>query len=246
MRTTVPAGGRASPRHLERLDAVAYGQWQETLRSLHDESALHLHLPPQGQPGLRCDGSASPVIALDLDSTVFPLIDAVASIPGNEDFSMSEVSHWDYLIGRFGGIAPMMELLEAAMHPDRSLHVAPYAGCREVLTEIIEAHNARLVVMTDRPLRCVGHTREYLDHHDLPYSAILCGRMSDKITISRLLGARTIIDDRPSTLEAAHAAGMATLTLAHPYNASVRSELGIAPADDWNQLAPALAAALAA
>lgn len=230
---------------MTRLDGPALAAWQEILRALHDEDLLHLHLPPAGQPGLRVDGGPSPVIAVDLDSTVFPLLDAVAAIPGNEGFTMDEVSHWDYLIDRFRGVAAMLELLEQAMHRDRSLAVAPFAGCRQVLREIVELHNARLVVMTDRPLSRATDTRDYLDHHRIPYSAVLCGRMPDKISVSRMLGAGTIIDDRPSTLEAAHAAGMRALTLAHPYNAEVRATLGIAAAADWHALGPALHEALA-
>lgn len=180
------------------------------------------------------------MVALDLDSTIYPLMDAIARIPGHEGFSMSEVSHWDYLIDRFGGLEKMLVLLDQAMHRDHSLAVAPYAGVPKALKAIVAEHNARVVVMTDRPLSRVEDTISYADHHALPYSAIFCGRMPDKISVCRAIGAEVIADDRPSTMEAAHEEGLHIFSLAHPYNLATIAQLGIAKMDDWEALGAAI------
>lgn len=228
----------AHPRRGSGLDPEVYGRWVATVRGLAGEH-LHVHMP-SSPPPLALDGRPSPVIAVDLDSTVFPLLDVIGSFPEHTGFSMEEVGHWDYLVDRFGGIAPLLDLFDRAMSREHSLEVAPYDGAVQVLDGLVRRHNARVVVMTDRPLRRVEDTIAYADAYRLPYAAILCGRLPDKTSACQTLEAQILVDDRPSTIEAAHAAGLSPLTLAHPYTAEVRQRLGLASHLDWHSIASAL------
>lgn len=223
------------------LEATELARWRGLISDLADEK-VRVHQPPV-ITGLRL-AAPSPVVAVDLDSTVFPLIDAIAALPGNEGFGMHEVDDWDYLIGRFGGLESMLATLGQAMRAEHALRVPPFAGAGEVLERLVARHNARLVVMTDRPPGLAPDTLAYLAHHRIPSAAVLCGRLADKVALCDLLGAGTIIDDRPSTLETAHRAGLQALTLAHPYNETARAAIGLDALADWAQLEERLDAVL--
>lgn len=224
--------------HTRSLTPARMAAWHDDLRSFGEEGRVVAHVGDAA--GVIADGRPSPVVAVDFDATVFPLFDALRALPHVPPMPLEEITYWDYLLDQLGGVEGLVSSLNMVARFDHASQFAPFEGATRGLAHLVEHHNVRLVVMTDRPPETAPDTLAYLEHHGVPTAGVLCGKLPDKVTPCGKLGADVLIDDRPSTIEAAHAAGMSIHTLAWPYNERERAALGIPGARDWDELTATL------
>lgn len=245
-RATSPRSTRSNSTqrsHTQALTPARMEVWREDLRAFHEDGRVVAHVGDAA--GVIADGRPSPVIAVDFDATIFPLFDALEGLAHVPRMPREEITYWEYLVDKLGGVEGLVSSLNQVARFDHASRFAPFDGAAAGLAQLVARHNARLVVMTDRPPETAPDTLAYLAHHGVPTAGVLCGKLPDKISPCGKLGAQVLIDDRPSTIEAAHAAGMSIHTLAWPYNAREREALGIAGARDWEELTATLTAQLA-
>jgi len=89
-------------------------------------------------------------------------------------------------------------------------------------------------ITTHRRPEAHDATAAWLDRIGLPYDDLHCS--DDKVTRCVEIGIELLIDDSPVNLVAAAEAGIATATIAHPWNRDVCEEEDIVCAEDWAHL----------
>jgi uncharacterized protein len=178
-------------------------------------------------------------IAIDIDSTLhhhWPLVAAAARrrfgvvLPYEEQFPATAVRLSD-------------EQLRACIedtHSDAAIAGArPYPDAVETVNGWYGAGH-EIHVTSHRAERSVAATRRWLDDIGLRHHALYCG--DDKLAYCRRPGIGVLVDDTPSTLLGAVAAGMVAATLRHPWNEHLREQApDVILAADWRELARALA-----
>ena len=125
---------------------------------------------------------------------------------------------------------------------DRILAAEPYPGAVETIRAWHEAGHFIHITSHRRP-EAHGATARWLERIGLPYDDLYCS--DDKISRCREIGIELLIDDSPVNLVRAADAGIATATLAHPWNRDVCEEEDVVCAPDWAALRKLLEPVLA-
>ena len=175
-------------------------------------------------------------VALDVDSILYPLLDAMAVLPGGEKVSMRDCKTWEMLVDQCGGVPEMLKLFNQAMQYEHMRRFSPYPGVAEGLKAWRE-HGITIDIMTSREPSLAEGTARWLADFEIEYESFTCDLETDKVEHCRQLGIETIVDDHPQTLANAHAAGLEALSLAWPFNGEVARARGLRRAGNWNDLA---------
>jgi beta-phosphoglucomutase-like phosphatase (HAD superfamily) len=125
---------------------------------------------------------------------------------------------------------------------DKILAAEPYPGAVETIRAWREAGHF-IHITSHRHVEAHGATAAWLERIGLPYDELYCS--DDKIARCREIGIDLLIDDSPVNLRAAVDAGIATATLAHPWNRDVCEEEDVLCAPDWTALRDRLEPVLA-
>lgn len=148
------------------------------------------------------------------------------------DLERDIIATWDGLAIHAGD--RIREVFAAALTADQMLRVGLYPGAADITRELAE-RGYRVAIVTHRPPETAEEVADACDALGVAADEYFVG-FADKIEHCRALGARVLVDDKPSTIEACVAAGLPVLTLGHPYNEEVCARNGIAPASDWAEL----------
>jgi uncharacterized HAD superfamily protein len=184
-------------------------------------------------------------VALDLDSTLYPLLDAMRLHPGGERVSYADVRGWEHLPELCdGGVPGMLQLFRAAMSYDTQMQVGLFDGAADAVRQL-HADGADIHVMTARPADLHDDTERFLAAHQVPFVTLDCYDPMDKLGLCDRYGVDVIVDDHPDLLRDAVTAGKRALTLRWNYNAAVVDELSIPHATDWEALLQLIRGALA-
>lgn len=184
------------------------------------------------------DARGCPAVVVDFDSTLWDLMRAVADHVA-DDCGLTPDGAYQRLLGEWDGCDRLVgrERTRAAFREVfHSAHMEPYGlfpGAAEGLATL-SGEGYRIVVMTHRPGVNITHVARHLDAHGARVHEIQCGPAFDKIAASFAAGAHILVDDKPSTLMAAHEAGLPVTTLRWPYNSQVLDERGIPHAGGWD------------
>jgi uncharacterized HAD superfamily protein len=131
----------------------------------------------------------------------------------------------------------------AETHRDeRILAAEPYPQAVETVKAWHEAGHF-IHITSHRSTGAHEATAAWLDRIALPYDDLYCS--DDKITRCVEIGIELLIDDSPVNLAKAADAGIATATIAHPWNRDLCDEEEIVCAEDWAQLRQLLEPVLA-
>ena len=125
---------------------------------------------------------------------------------------------------------------------DRILAAEPYPDAVETIRAWHEAGHFIHITSHRRP-GAHDATARWLERIGLPYDDLYCS--DDKISRCREIGIELLIDDSPVNLVRAAAAGIATATLAHPWNRDVCEEEDVVCGADWRELRQLLEPVLA-
>ena len=177
-------------------------------------------------------------IAIDIDSTLhhhWPVVAAAAKRRFGVD-----VPYEDQVASaaRVLTDAQLLLCIEDT-HSDAAIAAArPYPHAVETVNGWYDAGH-EIHVTSYRAERSVEATRRWLDAIGLRHQALYCG--DDKVAYCRRIGIGLLIDDSPPNLLGALGGGMLAATLRHPWNADVCARTDVVCADDWRELAHALA-----
>lgn len=182
-------------------------------------------------------------VMVDVDSTVYPLLDAIATRPDGQRVSYENAREWSCLTGLVeGGLPRLLELFGECMVYEVMRHHPPLPGAAAAL-QTMRDHGLTLHVMTQRPPHYAEDTQRYLREFGVPYDSFICDLEHDKLQLCQQRGISILIDDHPQLLARAHAAGLTALSLHWPYNAEVIREHQLPRSHSWADLsAHALAA----
>jgi uncharacterized protein len=180
-------------------------------------------------------------IAIDIDSTLhhhWPLVAAAAKRRFGVDLPYEEQVPWTTV--RLDD-AQLLACIEDT-HSDEAIAAArPYPHAVDTVNGWYDAGHF-VEIASHRAERSVAPTRRWLHDIGLRHHELYVG--ADKVAHGVAIGIELLIDDSPDTLLRAVDAGMRAATLRHPWNARVRDAPGVVTADDWPQLARALAPVL--
>lgn len=184
-------------------------------------------------------------IIVDIDSTAWNLLDAMdriaahgdVTVPGPGTISYATVESWEDLIPKSGGLENMLKLFDRAFDAKSMQAIGLFPGYLEAMQAFKDAGLA-LHHWSDRPDSFQEPTRQVMEQFLVPADEILVRDRFDKIETAKQLGITRIIDDKPSTIEAAVKAGMDVFSLRYRYNADVIARYGIPHATSWSELCP--------
>ncbi len=180
-------------------------------------------------------------IAIDIDSTLhhhWPLVAAAAKRRFGVD-----VPYEDQVACAARVLTDEQLLLCIEdTHSDAAIAGArPYPHAVETVNGWDDAGH-EIHVTSHRAERSVEATRRWLDAIGLRHQALYCG--DDKVAYCRRTGIGLLVDDSRPNLLGALGAGMLAATLRHPWNQDVCAGTDVVCADDWRELAHALARVL--
>lgn len=174
-------------------------------------------------------------MAFDFDSTMWDMMTALAleveretGMPAAEAYAIVN-SHWDAIDKVAGDKRNLLIRRSCSIEAMRPMGL--YPGVVEATHEL-ERLGYRIVVMTHRPPETITDVALMLSENEAVVHEIQCGEF-DKIAACQAAGIDVLVDDKPATIEAAHAAGMIALSLSHPFNSEVIGRLGIVGASGW-------------
>ncbi|WP_217924634.1 hypothetical protein [Miltoncostaea oceani] len=175
-------------------------------------------------------------IALDFDSTLWDLSratarEAAAELGRDEDELLAIISAEWGGIDSLGTPEQVMRWFRRCFVIEGMRPHGLLAGVELALAEL-EAAGYHIVVMTARPDDVIDHVCEFLAEFRAPVHEVRCG-FYDKIAECVKEGIDVLVDDKPETIEQAHAGGIRVLTLRWPYNAEVIDRLGIEHTETW-------------
>lgn len=187
-------------------------------------------------------------VAWDVDATLWDFL------AGFYDLIRAEHAHlpvappeggsvWAFVVDAVG-IDAARAVLPRLYEPDVMARYGCLPGAVEA-THAVRAAGARVIVMTHRPPEAADGTARFLDEHGVHWDELRCG-FDCKVTACGELGASVIVDDRPQTLELAVERGIRAFTIWWPHNAEVCARHPITHARGYDELLPAILAALEA
>jgi hypothetical protein len=183
-------------------------------------------------------------VMLDFDSIIFPMLEAMASLPGGQRISYANCPTYESLpLLVDGGVERMLEMFaECASYKIMRQH-PPFAGA-VAMTNALAELGVKFHVKTERDESLAENTRRYLDEHSIPFVSFRCQTPLDKIGECEAEKIAVAVDDHSAFIARATAAGITVITLGYPYNVAVCQEVGAGHAKDWPQLAPMVVAAV--
>lgn len=203
-----------------------------------DDASWHSSLRQLCPPTVRClaidEQAPPPAVILDFDSTLFPLLEAIARLPGLAHVSYARTPDWGHLVDACGGMAAMEAAFARVMQLEAMAQTGLFPGAAAGVRHLA-AEGWHCLVVTDRDPGFAAATLALLAAHEVPHVGLVCGSVC-KVSVARAVGARLLIDDKPDTLAAAAVDGLAATALAWPYNAAVAAAHGLERGDDWLQL----------
>lgn len=209
--------------------------WLEPLVALTDDGHLTWAAPTPRATG--------PLIVSDFDSTLFPLIPAIAKLPGYEQVADHPILAWMDLAAACGSMQRMLDAFDLVMCEEIQREHGLYPNAQPAL-ERLRDNGARIIVVTDRPHRAAGEAAlATLHEQGVPLDGFACGPF-DRVALAVQMGAALLIDDRPDTLVRAAEAGLACAALEHDYNVDEIRRARAHSAPDWHALEPLLHAHL--
>jgi uncharacterized protein len=180
-------------------------------------------------------------IAIDIDSTLHHYWDVLSEISLRRfgvELPYEEQFTWG--VTRLRADQFQLCVQESHSH-EQILAGRPYPGAVETVREWSEAGHF-IQVSSHRDVACAEVTGQWLRSVGLPYDDLCCSH--HKVERCVELGIDLLIDDSPANITAAIDAGIATATLAHPWNRDVCEVEDVLVATDWPELACLLAPVL--
>jgi hypothetical protein len=180
-------------------------------------------------------------VMLDLDSTVFPLLPAMAMHSGGERINYDDCMSWMGLADLCAGdsaderLQMMLSLFAKAWEPETMRAVGAFPGAVETARALVE-HGVRIYVVTHRPEALYEATAAYLAEIDLPYYELAVHPKVDKVAYCMARGIGIAVDDHPDFIPAAHEAGLHVEALRFNYNVDELASIGSEGAEDWTVL----------
>ena len=169
---------------------------------------------PMGTP------AATPILALDVDSTVWDLTawvcDAVLNVTG-ETLDPESCTTWTHVLDLYGEEATM-EVYTRALSPERVYEREPYPGSTKVLRGLRrKGISLHFVTHNWDPEAMTPHLEPWLEEH-FGTGIGLTVTTEDKLGILDSLGAFGMVDDRPDTISRVADAGLWAATMIQPWN----------------------------
>lgn len=174
-------------------------------------------------------------IALDIDATIFPLIDAMEAI-GNHGLSVKACQNWEDLPRLCGGLEPMLGLIEQSQAFSHASKFSLIDGALMSL-ERFRFFGIKIHLMTLRKESLLSDTEQWLRYHAVPVETLTCQESFSKIELCQEAQIPVLIDDHPKTLEQAGQAGLTAFTLDYGYNQrAVSLYPTVYSAKNWNSM----------
>ncbi|MBO9534209.1 MAG: hypothetical protein J7513_14655 [Solirubrobacteraceae bacterium] len=179
------------------------------------------------------------LVAIDVDSTLHDYWEQfrqAAALLHGVDLPYEDQTDWAVDALSRHQLAAVIE----HTHDDTRISEAlPYEGAADVINGWRRSGHFVLITTHRRP-DAHDVTARWLGDHGIGFDALRCGY--EKVIHCQEVGAHVLIDDSPTNLTAALAAGLTPATIAHPWNAELSArEPAIVIADDWAALAERLA-----
>jgi hypothetical protein len=171
-------------------------------------------------------------LAVDLDSTLYPLIEAINSLDGCAHITHESTTTWDSLYYQLGESANRI-FMEAASYATMQHH-NPFVDSVDVLHRLRQL-GLDFVLISDRIEESAECATQWLLDHGFEFAEIHVYKMGSKLSLAQELDAVGILDDKPDTLLEFHKAGLFASGIRFKYNEHVESE-GIRLASDWLEL----------
>lgn len=151
------------------------------------------------------------------------------------------IAEWDFWKEHIS-LAEFLSLVDEGLHSEfEILGAPPFAGVRAALNAWHRA-GSQIYVASDRAQAAAVLTARWLTEQDIPFDALVCAPALDKVAYAQSVGAKLLIDDKPATIRAALAAGLAVGAIIHPYNLAEVALPGVTAAATWPGLRRALEA----
>ncbi len=177
-----------------------------------------------------------PIIACDIDEILFPLYKSLGELEGSPSFGKitggNDLKDWNSLYDICGGVGVAGEQFRLAGMYDSMKKHGPFEHAAAVLQRL-SAAGAKIIIMSDRHPDTRESVVRWLADHSIPYDALYCEHLPNKVTLCKELGATAIVDDKPLTMCMAKAAGMIVTGRVTPYNYSCAQEHSIKLFDSW-------------
>lgn len=181
-------------------------------------------------------------IAIDIDSTLHHYWDVLSEISMRR-FGI-ELPYDEQFTWGITRLRPdQLELCIGESHTDeRILAGRPYPGAVETVRRWSAAGHF-IQVTSHRDTACEQATARWLGSCGVPYDELHCSY--DKVSRCVELGIDLLIDDSPENIAAAIEQGIATATIAHPWNRDICEIEDVVVAADWHELSSLLEPLLA-
>lgn len=184
-------------------------------------------------------------VMLDIDSTIYALVDAMALLPGGEACSAYKCATWDALPNLCGGVEKMLDLIDQAHRFEHMRKIGLMPGAKEA-ANILRDHGISIHMVTHRNPELIGDAQQFLKEEDFPHDSLICDHDADKVAICTEQRISVLIDDHPEILAAADKSGMSALTIHYPYNNKIIQNRDLNYAAHWGELGPQVLGAVEA
>ena len=166
-------------------------------------------------------------IALDFDSTVWPLLPAMG-------ISYDEVTYWGHLPDMLGGIEGMNQAFTEVMPFDYAVHHPPFPSCVETLQEL-DSQGVEIHIITHREECYHDDVVRYTQHYGIPVHNLDCSPHVDKVGACLDRGINILVDDHPDIAMQAAGQGLDAYMLLFQYNHHAQ-EHGVTGCQNWSEL----------
>lgn len=175
-------------------------------------------------------GQATRKIMLDIDATIYPVVDALRLIPGGENCWMDGCKEWADL-GKMcrGDVA---DIFDQASSFEIMKKVGLFPGARSGVRKLYSA-GVQIDIVTHRGEDNLWALKDFLSFEGIEYHRILSDLTVDKVDYCLEHGINIIIDDHPEIIEKALSEGLQPVTMVWPYNEKVANHPGVTGVYDW-------------
>jgi uncharacterized HAD superfamily protein len=183
-----------------------------------------------------------PVIAVDIDEVMFPMVpDLISYLDREHSVRLSQADFIKYNLEEIwkGDPAEALELFESYKN-QVGIEVAPIKGAAEALHKLSLKYD--VIVMTARDIKVEDITRSWLNHHfpELFKEVHLLGNRKDSVSyrnkaeVCKELGVFCLIDDSLKHVIETNAAGIKTILFGdYPWNQIDELPSGVIRVEDW-------------
>lgn len=145
------------------------------------------------------------------------------------------IAEWDFWKEHLN-LAEFSSLIDEGLHSEvEILGAPPFLGVRAALSAWHRA-GSQIYVASDRAQAAAALTARWLTEQGIPFDGLVCAPALDKVAYAQSMGAELLIDDKPATIRAAVAVGLAVGTIIHPYNLAEVGLPGVTAATTWSGL----------